>query len=254
MTTSPKEEAKAEAHDHALAELRSEELLRLARIEGKLGVPHGYYQTLRDTGSDWEFAIKLIVLLEAALGTVIAAKLQHDAMRNHCDRLNLVGRTGKIDLAVGLEILKPEEANSLAVLAEIRNRFAHKVANIDRDLVSFAGGLPTAELAKYCRTAMMVPKDMESKVSFLWENPQAPEAFRYLLWTAGSMLLDALATQDANAEAEAERRNVLEQTAKAALSQPTFKLADLFHTGPTLLTATPEELAKMLDAHASKPA
>ncbi len=253
MTATPGQQAKLTAHNEALAELQAEELLRLARVEGKLGVPHGYYQMLRDSGSDWEFAIKLVVLLEAALGTVIAAKLQHDAMRSHCERLNLVGRTGKIDLAVGLEVLKPDEASALTVLAEVRNRFAHKVANINSDLVSFAKGLAAGELAKYCRLAMMVPKDMEAEVSFLWQTPQAPEAFRYLLWTAGSMLLDALATQDVKAEVEAERRKVLEQTAKAARSQSTFRLADLFHTGPTLLTATPEELAKMLDAHGSKP-
>jgi hypothetical protein len=252
MTDTSEQQAKVSAHNEAIADLQAQELLRLARIEGKLGVPHGYYQTLRDSGSDWEFAIKLVVLLEAALGTVIAAKLQHEAMRSHCDRLNLVGRTGKIDLAVGLEVLKPEEASAFAVLAEVRNRFAHKVANINSDLVSFAKELTAGELAKYYRTAMMVPKDMEVEVSFLWETPQAPEAFRYLLWTAGSMLLDALATQDVKAEAEAERRKVLEQTSIAARSQSTFKLADLFHTGPTLLTATPEELAKMRDAHESQ--
>lgn len=196
-----------EEREKAQAELKADELVRLARIEGKLGVPHGYYQSMLEQGSDWEFAIKLVVLLEAALGTVIAAKLQHEAMRDHCDRLSLVGRSGKLDLAVGLGVLKPEEAKAFAVLAEVRNRFAHRVENINSNLEAFARALPKGDLPNYLCTVMMVPKEDQKEVEFLWQTEHAATLFRYTLWMGGSMVLDALATQDANAEAEAARKS-----------------------------------------------
>ncbi|RZU02171.1 hypothetical protein [Rivibacter subsaxonicus] len=222
------ESAKPTPDEHAKAveHLKADELARLARIEGKLGVPHGYYQSLLENGSDWEFAIKLVVLLEAALGAVIAAKLQNDVMREHCDRLNLVGRTGKLDLAVGLEALKPVEASSFAILAEVRNRFAHRVENINSNLETFARSLPKGDLPRYLRTVMMVPKESQKEVEFLWASEHAPRLFRHVLWTGGSMVLDALATQDAKAEAEAKRRGWWTSGAKRQ-----WTLKDLFEVG-----------------------
>lgn len=216
----PAEDTKAVQH------LKADELARLARIEGKLGVPHGYYQSLLENGSDWEFAIKLVVLLEAALGAVIAAKLQNDVMREHCDRLNLVGRTGKLDLAVGLQVLKPEEASAFAILAEVRNRFAHRVQNINSNLETFARSLPKGDLPRYLRTVMMVPKESQKEVEFLWETEHAPRLFRHVLWTGGSMVLDALATQDAKADAEQTRRDWWASSAKRP-----WTLEDLFLVG-----------------------
>ena len=221
-------EEAAAAGDAAEQMARHAQNERIGRIESRLGVPAGFYLNLKDQGSDWEFAIKVVVLVEAALGAVVAAKLQNEAMRDHCDRLNLAGRTGKIELAGSLGVLAPDEMKALGTLAEIRNRFAHKVANIASNLEAFAASLPAAELSKLCRGAMMVPAGLEHDVDFLWSSPQAPSIFRYLLWTSGSMLLDALAAQDAHAEAEAERRRLLEQAAQTARSGLPFSLKDLF--------------------------
>lgn len=182
-----------------------ESLKRLARIEEKLGVPHGYYQSLRDNGSDWEFAIKLVVLLEAALGLVIASKLQNDAMRDHCDRLNLVGRTGKLALAEALGVLRPAEVKAFAALAETRNRFAHKVSNINSDLPTFAAQLPEGERDGACKRLLMIPQSVENELAFLWKGEGNILLFRFAMWRAGALLLDALATQDAKAEDERER-------------------------------------------------
>lgn len=239
-------EKAANEHDAALQALRADELARLARIEQKLGVPAGYYQRLGTEGTDWEFSIKLLVLLEAALGAVIAAKLQNGSVREHCERLSLDGRAGKLGLAEDLGILRAEERRAFSTLAFVRNTFAHRVANIAADLESFSKTLPEQEIAKLCKAAMMVPKDMEDKVKFLWEPPSVHKTFRYLLWASGSILLHTLATQDMHAETEAQRRKDLELAA-AAHNAGNFGLATLFsHTRPTLLTASPAELKGLL--------
>lgn len=200
----------AEAEQRAVAELETNELARLARIEGKLSLPHGYYQSLKAEGSDWEFSIKLVVLLETALGAVIAAKLQNNAMRDHCERLGLAGRAGKIALAEDLGVLQADECKAFGVLADVRNRFAHKIANIRGDLQTFAAALHPGERARICQTAMMIPRERTTYFAFLWNNENMVLLFRHVLWLSGSMLLDALATQDAHAEAEATRRDWME--------------------------------------------
>lgn len=57
------------------------------QIEKKLKLSAGYFDALLLEGSDWEFAIKLVVLLEAALGHVLATRLQNEAVRRHCGLL-----------------------------------------------------------------------------------------------------------------------------------------------------------------------
>lgn len=209
-----------------LAEIREGQSRRLDRIEGKLDLPKGYYMSLRGDGSDWEFAIKLVVLIEAALGHVIAAKLQNDAMRDHCDRLNLVGRTGKIDLAGTLDILRPAEAKAMATLAEIRNRFAHKVANITLDLPTFAANLPKGEMAGMLKRLLMIPAEVEEGLRFMYEGEGTERLFRFSMWMSGLLILEALSAQDEHAEVEAERRRLWESGIKH-----TWTLADLWREG-----------------------
>lgn len=216
------------AHDAALASLKANEIVRLARIEGKLGLPTGYYQTLEKEGSDWEFAIKLVVLLEAALGAVLAARLQNPAVLRHCDRLNLGGQTGKLELAKDLGVLEEAERKAFSALVEIRNGFAHRVANVRRNLEDYAKAQDMQTLRRLGLAMMMVPRDREAEADFLFTPRQFPVAMRYVMWTSGSMLIDALATQDAHAEAEAAR---LQWLRPADGTNPIATLADLYTYG-----------------------
>ncbi len=225
----------SDEHEAALAQIEARSLQQLTRIERKLDVPHGYYTSLRDVGSDWEFAIKLLVVLEAALGAVIAAHAQNAVLAEHCARLGLEGRAGKLNLAVDLGILTPTERAAFQALAYVRNTFAHHVRNIERTLEEFAFSLQDFQRTKLVKEALQVPKEIEEKVKFLWTDPASVSlTFRKLLWTGGSMLLEGLAEQDRKAEVEAERRRRLESGA-------IWTLGDMFRTGgfgmPTLLTS-----------------
>lgn len=225
----------SEEHEATLAQIEANSVLQLTRIERKLGLPQGYYTSLRDGGTDWEFAIKLVVVLEAALGAVIAAHAHNPILAEHCARLGLEGRAGKLNLAVDLGILAKTERTAFQALANVRNTFAHHVQNIERTLEKFALSLEEAQRTKLVKEALQVPKEIEEKVQFLWSDPGSVSlTFRKLLWTAGSMLLEGLAAQDFKAEVEAERRKRLESGA-------IWTLGDMFRTGgfgmPSLTTS-----------------
>jgi hypothetical protein len=217
---------------------------RLARIEAKLGIPDGFYLSLRKGGNDWEFAIKLMVLLEAALGRVIAEHLHNSAINDHCESLNMNGRSGKVALAQALGIIDGTERKTFLALADIRNSFAHKVENITGNLHEFGARMEAPRLDNLLKACLTVPKQLEDKVSFLWRN-SSPALLRTYMWMGGNNLLISLAYQDEAAEKERERRYALE-SASTPTGKP-FSLADLFpHQGSTLLTASPEELKEML--------
>lgn len=232
----------------------AEEIARMKRIEGKLGLPGGYYNAMVDTGSDWDFAIKLVVLVEAALGRVIAAHLNNQAVTGHCERLSLDGRAGKLTLAQDLDLLRADEARAVSAMAFVRNRFAHRVESIEGNLTDYAQGLPAQELHRLVKHLLMVPKDLEQQVHFLWTNEHTTSLFRHIMWTSGSMVLDVLARHDMKAEAEAARRERIEQS--WMLSQG--GLAGLFQSqaGQTkladLLTLGAETPLALRDAAARK--
>jgi hypothetical protein len=219
---------------------------QLARIEAKLGIPSGYYLSLREDGTDWEFAIKLMVLLESALGRVIAEHLHNPAINDHCESLSMGGRTGKVALAKALGIIDEPERRTFLALAEIRNAFAHRVENITGNFHEFGARLEPRRLQQYLKDCLTVPDPLADKVSFLWREP-SPALLRAYMWMGGNNLLISLAYQDEAAEKERARRSALESASKPTTGKP-FSLADLFpRQGPTLLTASPDELKPMLD-------
>lgn len=226
---------------------------RLTRIEVKLGIPKGLYLSLRKDGTDWEFAIKLMVVLEAALGRVIAEHLHNPAINDHCESLNVNGRSGKVALAEALGILDGAERKTFLALADIRNAFAHKVENIAGNLHEFGARLEPQRLENLLKACLTIPKQLEDKVSFLWRNP-SPALLRSYMWMGGNNLLISLAYQDEAAEKERARRYALESAITPSIGKP-FSLADLFphqSQSPTLLTASPDEWQKMLDESESK--
>lgn len=257
----PRPAADAEAFEQVLVqEARDRHIM-----EERLGLPEGYFKSLRDQGSDWEFSIKLVVLLEAALGHVLAAHLQTDAVRRHCERLNLSGgRVSKLGLAEDLGLLSDSERKAFSALADIRNTFAHRVENINGDLKAFAAQMPEKVFENTVKAVMLIPADIANDVRFLW-HPQTDKVsmFRYFMWSGASLLLNALALQDKRADAEARRRNEVEQAAKAYREGMPFNLGQLFGmqrrgkgplAGTTLLTASEDQLKEMLAKDGEKPA
>lgn len=209
-----------------------EHLAKLAGIEKKLGVPEGFTRSLFDEGTDWEFAVKLIVLLEGALTKVLTAHLHNDAVEKHIQRLNLNGRSSKVALAQDLGILTKAESKAMLALAEIRNAFAHRVENISGDLAQFAKAMPEQDRANFVKAGLMVPEEMVEGIKFLWGEEAFHLHLRPLMWSIGESLLAVLATQDEHAGRERRRRVWLEQATK--VGERHFTLVDLFRHGQAL--------------------
>ena len=174
-------------------DLDAKAIEQLTHIEEKLGLPIGFYSGLRNQGSDWEFSIKLVVILEAALAAVIAASLHNEAVAAHVDKLNLDGgRTGKLDLAESLGVLSTIERRAFATIANIRNRFAHKVEHITLDLQTFAESLQQGDLEGMQKRLLMIPPEAERESERLWRGEHVTRFMRLTLFISGSWLLATL--------------------------------------------------------------
>lgn len=250
-SSSPPESSYPPDLQDALDESLIQEERDREQIEAKLGLPIGYFESMKEAGSDWEFSIKLVVLLEAALGHVLAAQLQNDAVKRHCERLNLSGgRVSKLGLAEDLGVLTDAERKSFTVLADIRNTFAHRVENIGGNLESFARQLTDNTYESMVRAILMVPPEMVKDVRFLWA-PKDMHAwmFRTQMWLGATLLLTALAKQDRHASAEAQRRKDLEAAAEAHKKGEPFTLEKMFS-----LPDSPQAKAAMKAFQNKKPA
>lgn len=190
--------------------LDAKALERIAHIEEKLGLPKGFYSSLRDDGSDWEFSIKLVVVLEAALAAVIAASLHNDAVSAHVDKLNLDGRTGKLNLAESLGIVTPIERKAFAAIANVRNGFAHKIKNVTLNLEAYCNAMPQGDLEQLQKTLLMFTAADEARHVELWRGEHVARFMRLTMFLSGSWLLTTLAHQDKHAQLEAARRQMIE--------------------------------------------
>lgn len=214
-----------ETSDTEFTTFGAQEIEHLAYIDRKLGLPTDFCRNLRSTGSDWEFTIKLAVVLEAALASVIASHLHNEAVLAHIEKLNLAGgRTGKLDLAESLGVLTKLEKKAFATIANVRNSFAHKVANITNDLPTFAASMKDGELESIQKGLLMIPQESEKETVHLWRGKHVAPFLRLTLFRSATWLLHALARQDQHAQVEFERGKWLENVFGG---QGT--LADLFH-------------------------
>jgi hypothetical protein len=109
-------------HDHILDDIGS--------FEHKLGLPKGFYQKLLNE-DDWSFVIKLSALFEAAATHALTARLGYPQLEGALSCLDHAHtKYGKVKLLKELGVISVEQANCLAKLAELRNRFAHDVSNV----------------------------------------------------------------------------------------------------------------------------
>lgn len=165
-------------------EIDKQELQILASIEDKIGVPHATFLQLRDEPNDWAFLIKLQVFLEAALAHVIVLTLGREELSEYVSQLNMGGKSGKIALAVQLEIIDRTFGQYLEALAEVRNSFAHRLENIGLDIETYARGLPVSKLRQLIKCCRVVPRNGEAE--FFEKATDLARGFRMALWAGGT--------------------------------------------------------------------
>ncbi|MFG6459069.1 hypothetical protein [Roseateles sp. BYS96W] len=196
----------------------------LQRTEQRLGLPERYVLQLRENGSDWEFLIKLAVLVEAAVTQALVSSLHNELMFDHVSGLS---QSARLNLCEKLGILKKDERLILAKLAHVRNQFAHRVENLSKSLQEYVDGLTPYQKVELSNHLLTLEGDDRHKEAddFSWLG----KAFRRILLDAVILPLAALSTKDAQAEMERERREFFERRREAGGTQT---LASLFQLHP----------------------
>lgn len=196
----------------------------LQRTEQRLGLPERYVLQMRENSNDWEFLIKLAVLVEAAVTQALVSSLHNDLMFDHVSGLS---QSARLNLCEKLGLLQKNEKLILDSLATVRNQFAHRVENLSKTLQEYVDGLtPYQKVELSNRLLMLEGNDRHKETDDLnWLG----KAFRRIISDAVILPLAVLSTKDAKAELERERRAFFEQRQELGGTQT---LASLFQLHP----------------------
>lgn len=117
---------------------RAERLALFAEVETRLGTPVGFFESIRSESDDWAFMVKLAVFCEAAvisaLVTQAAGAGPKEVWYEHFSGLTNARR---LMLAQQLGVIQPVDRLKLDAVAQVRNSFAHEVANLGGSLLKF---------------------------------------------------------------------------------------------------------------------
>lgn len=95
---------------------------------------------------DYVATVKTYAVIEPMLNDLISARRprsvfgvlsqeeSEESFEGFVARLNISGRTGKVALAKGLGLLRPDQVRFIEGVARVRNRYAHNVRNMHRPL------------------------------------------------------------------------------------------------------------------------
>lgn len=157
----------------------------LAPIEAELGVERGFFVSLGQE-SDWSFLIKAGALCDAAVGRAIEAKLNAN-IGKFIATLPVDGRSSKIELADQLGILSGPEVRFIKLLGTLRNRAAHRIRDVNFDLVKWVAELPADKLREFAFDAQaQAIKDgplSEEDKAFALASP------KFLIWLGAMTVL-----------------------------------------------------------------
>lgn len=151
----------ADNSDQAASDSVSRELIeelvntaydRLQAGEKRLGLPEGTLQDLKNE-PDYAMVIKIIATVEPVINELIELGLTQphgglggrttksmfgDLSRLLTDhRVNLNGRPSKLDMAESLQMISLEDRKYIEVMTQIRNRYAHNIRNVAREIKDF---------------------------------------------------------------------------------------------------------------------
>lgn len=193
----------------------------LIPIEKKLKLPNGFVLGLRSEVDDWAFVIKLAVLVEATVVTVLLTHLNNEKLRGHLSKL---GNEQRLHLAVTLGVLEKEDALILGRLATIRNSFAHRVENLTGSLQTYVSSLNRDQKVEALQNLFRLPNGKKVgntvNVDFLLNG------FRDVLLDAVMLPLISLSNHDDSVSKEHQRRAWHAQLADKPLSVKTATAAE----------------------------
>ena len=161
-----------------------------ARMEVHLDLPEGFLLELLKGADDWTFILRLHALVESALEYLIVASLERPELDGWVIRHNIGGRTGKLALASALGVVDDADRGMVEGLADIRNRFAHRVQMTATTLGDYWAELPVPERTKLARWIVRahgyaISAALDDAAASAWQA--AP---RLVLWVACRALIE----------------------------------------------------------------
>jgi hypothetical protein len=156
----------------------------ISEIEQELGLQRGFVKSLYDDPSDWGFIIKLSVIIEAALSTIISSYFGTKVLQDHIDRLSINGRSGKIQLAADLGLIGPKSKARLNEIVTIRNKFAHGLKVVELSLDEHVKSLSDSERARWQLNLLDIDGHDNRPVPAYDGNRS-----RFMLWVGGCICL-----------------------------------------------------------------
>nr|WP_315481016.1 hypothetical protein [uncultured Rhodoferax sp.] len=134
MTHNSDEEKLTEEEIQLLAEREERHQRRLklfATLERRMGIPEGFFWSLRMERDDWAYIVKLSVICEAALTHMLVLAVGNNRLYDHFSDLT---QSRRLELAKQLGILSDADRHTLSAIAQVRNSFAHRVENLTGSL------------------------------------------------------------------------------------------------------------------------
>lgn len=193
-----------------------EVLAAVETLERRLGVSPGFLQSLQNDENSWSFLVRLVVFVQAAMAHAVAHSLGRSELESYFARMNLGARQGGLlDLAKKMRLIDSRDVAYVDALSEVRNRFAHKLANIDSSLSVFFASLPQEDFERLVRK--LVPGSHPEKFP---RNRSTPAMLVVLtgmsstIWWGAVGLCSKLATSAIDAEWQNAQRVLREAEAK----------------------------------------
>ena len=127
----------------------------------------GNFATNLGKSNDWEFIIKLCIFTEDVCTDSLIRHFNDDNLKTWLTKLPLIGgQTGKLPLLKNLKLIDSDDENFIQGIADIRNRYAHRIKYADLSLIDYVNSLPNEESkkikCKFKAATAIIGKDFDS--------------------------------------------------------------------------------------------
>lgn len=108
-------------------------------LEAYLGLPNGFFHKLQ-LEDDWTLVIKLFSLIESSCSSLLADEVGRPETIDAFSQVPMgTTKAGKLAFLQSLQLLSKQQLQFIQTLGELRNKFAHNVANTQKSLVQIIG-------------------------------------------------------------------------------------------------------------------
>lgn len=192
----------------------------VAVLESRLGIESGFLFKPKRDSSDWSFLVRLAVFIQAALAHAVAHELGRAELEDYCARMNLNARHGGlVALAQQLGVIGTGDVAYIDGVSELRNRYAHRLENINRPLPAFIASLSPQDFRKIVGSVLITAGEknrLETADSIV--RTLVAQQVRAGIWLNAIGLCSKLSESAADAEVRNARRQLRETQEAARIS------------------------------------